>query len=102
MAKNLSLTFSVKDIEAIRLLKENNEDVTGILEHIITSYDEKTEEILERETIFSCEKYRVDKDTNDGALFAYDKEGTFITCTNAYVNPKHFKLIVEDILKNGY
>lgn len=102
MSKNLILTFSEKDIEAIRLLKENNEDVTGILEHIITSYDEKIEGIPERETVFSCEEYRVDKDTNDGALFAYDKEGVFITCINAYINLKHFKLIVEDILKNGY
>lgn len=55
-----------------------------------------------RETIYSCKEYRVDRDINDGALFAYDKEGIFITCINSYIKLRHFKLIVEDILKNGY
>lgn len=55
-----------------------------------------------RTKIYSCKNYDIYRDTTDGAIFAYDKEGIFITCVNAFLHLKHFKMIVEDILENGY
>lgn len=52
--------------------------------------------------VYSCEEYTVMRDKDDGSMFAYDKEGIFITCINSYIKLRHFKMIVEDILENGY
>lgn len=59
-------------------------------------------ENLNREMVYSCEEYTVMRDKDDGSMFAYDKEGIFITCINSYIKLRHFKMIVEDILENGY
>ena len=55
-----------------------------------------------KERIYSCQKYVIYKDLIDDSLSAYDEENIFITCIMSYINIKHFKMIVEDILENGY
>lgn len=55
-----------------------------------------------RKKVYSCKEYDIYQDTTDGSVYAYDSEGIFITCVGAFLHIRHFKLIVEDILKNGY